>query len=377
MGSDLRLYVDGGNRLTKVMQELKKPFSFPTVISQPEVDLNYGLNFDLWDVSENTESFSVDSILVEIIKDGESLGKKLVGRSAEDKGMLIRDRNRYVRKAGDEMITFSTLAGIAFNLYKYNKNQSNIDVTINQPLIEYALDRKTSISKYEKHFKGSFTATFYDIYNTSEILAEVSFQIQKVVFCPEVIAAYYSYAIDELGKVKGEYKENKKTIVWDIGSGQINVTAFEDMKVVGVNTFEKGMTDCYETISLMIYNNYRDKLDRKPFSYEIDNMIRYHNGTLRAKKGIDIQPKEIIDNVFDNFAYEMNKDIREFARSKFFGNSNNIIFCGGGSTILFDYISKYLNNDFICSKSSMGEFDNVIGSMYYRMYKANHEKREE
>jgi len=377
MGSDLRIYVDGGNRLTKVMQELKKPFSFPTVISQAEVDLNYGLNFDHWDMDENTERFSMDSMLVEIVKDGESLGKKLVGRSAEDKGMLIRDRNRYVRKAGDEVIAFSTLAGIAYNLHKHNKDHPNIDITINQPLIEYAIDRKSSVTKYEKNLKGSFKVLFYNIYNTSEVLEELSFNIQKVVFCPEAIAAYYSYAIDEYGKVKNEYKDNKKTIVWDIGSGQINVTAFDGMKVEGVNTFEKGMTDCYEKISLLIYNNYRDKLDRKPFSFEIDNMIRYSNGILRAKKGIDINPQEIIKNVFDNFAYELNKDIREFAKSKFFGNSNNIVFCGGGSTILFEDLNKYLNNDFICSKSNMGEFDNVIGSMYYRMYKDNNEKKEE
>ena len=377
MGSDLKIYVDGGNRLTKVMQELKKPFSFPTVISQAEVDLNYGLNFDQWDMEDSAETFSVDSILVEIIKDGESLGKKLVGRAAEDKGMFIRDRNRYVRKAGDEVITFSTLTGIAYNLYKYNKDKTNIDVTINQPLIEYALDRKSSISKYEKNLKGNFKAYFYNIYNTSEVLSELSFQIQKVIFCPEAIAAYHSYAIDEYGKTKSEYKDNKKTIVWDIGSGQINVTAFDGMKILGVNTFEKGMTDCYENISLMVYNNYRDKLDRKPFSYEIDNMIRYNNGILKAKKGVEIDTRDIIKTVFDSFAYELNKDIREFSRSKSLGNSNDIIFCGGGSTLLYEDLGKYLDNDFTCSKSNMGEFDNVIGSMYYRLFKDHNDKREE
>ena len=325
MGSDLRIYVDGGNRLTKVMQELKKPFSFPTVLSQAEVDLNYGLNFDNWDMEDNTETIYLDSILIEIIKDGESLGKKLVGRSAENKGMFIRDRNRYIRKAGDEVITFSTLTGIAYNLNKHNKDNTNIDLTINQPLIEYALDRKSSIAKYENNLKGSFKAYFYNIYNTSEILTELSFHIQKVVFCPEAIAAYHSYAIDEYGKAKNEYQDNKKTVVWDIGSGQINVSAFGGMKILGVNTFEKGMTDCYENISLIIYNNYRDKLDRKPFSFEIDNMIRYNNGILKAKKGMEINTRDIIRNVFDSFSYELSKDIREFARSKSLGNSNNII----------------------------------------------------
>lgn len=377
MNSGLKIYVDGGNRLTKVMQELKKPFSFPTIISQAEVDLNYGLNFDQWDMEEEQEKIDIDAMLVEIIKDGESIGKKLVGRSAEDKGLLIRDRNRYVRKAGDEVIIFSMLAGIAYSLHKYNKDNQHLDLTINQPLIEYAIDRKSSISKYEKNLKGDIEVLFYNIFSTSEILSTVAFHIEKITFCPEAIATFYSYAIDEYGKVKNEYKEHKKSIVWDIGSGQMNVTAFEGMKVIGVNTFEKGMTDCYEKISMIVYNNFRDKLDRKPFSYEIDNMIRYGNNILKGKKGIPINTSEIVSNVLDTFAYEINKDIREFAKSKSFSNSNNILLCGGGSSILFEDLNKYLDNDFICSKNNMGEFDNVIGSMYYRMYKDTAEKNEE
>lgn len=377
MGSDQRIYVDGGNRLTKVMQELKKPFSFPTVISQAEVDLNYGLNFDLWDMDENLERVNVDTMLVEIVRDGESMGKKLVGRSAEAKGLLIRDRNRYTKKAGDEVIIFSILAGIAYNLCKYNKDNQNLDITINQPLVEYAVDRKSSISKYEKNLKANMQVLFYNIYNTSEVISIVNFRIERVVFCPEAIAAFYLYAIDEYGKVKDEYKNNKRTIVWDIGSGQINVAAFEGMKVIGINTFEKGMMDCYEKISLMVYNNYRDKLDRKPYTYEIDNLIRYDNNILKAKKGMDVDTSEIVKNVFDTFAYELNKDIREFAKSKFFSNSNDIIFCGGGSAVLFKDLDKYLNNDFNCLKSNMGEFDNVIGGMYYRMHRDSIEKNEE
>ncbi len=377
MGSDLRIYVDGGNRLTKVMEELKKPFSFPTIVSQAEIDLNYGLNFDMWGMEEDIENVEINSILVEIIKDEESLGKKLVGLAAEDKGLLIRDRNRYERKAGDEVIVFSTLAGIAYNLYKHNKDNQSIDITLNQPLIEYAIDRKNSMIKYNNNMKGSFRVLFYNIYNTNQVISQVKFDIERITFCPEAIAAYYSYAIDEYGRVKGQYKDDKKTIVWDIGSGQINVTAFDGMKVVGVNTFEKGMMDCYERISMLIYNNYRDKLDRKPYTHEIDNIIRYDGGVIKAKKGIGIDVNEIIGSVFDNFAYELSKDIREFAKSKLFSNSNNIIFCGGGSSILFEDLNKYLNKDFVCLRSNVGEFDNVIGSMYYRMYKDNTEKEEE
>jgi plasmid segregation protein ParM len=98
-------------------------------------------------------------------------------------------------------------------------------------------------------------------------------------------------------------------------------------------------------------------------------MIRFHNCVLKGKKGEDIDASSIVKNVFDVFAYELSKDIREFAKIKFMGTCDSLIFAGGGSKILFDYLSKYLSNDFICIKSNIGEYDNVVGSMYYRMYR--------
>lgn len=369
MSSQIRMFIDGGNRLTKVMQEMKKPFSFPTVISPAEIDLNYGLNFDLENEEADRNGVELESLLVEIIKDGESLGKKLVGKAAEKKGLLVRDRNRYEKKAGDEVIAFCTLAGIGYNLCKQGRDQDVVDLTMNQPLIEYATDRKGSIVKFEKHLKGDIRVLFYNIYNTAEVVATIRFTIQHITFCPEAIATFFRHAVDESGQVRNEYKGGKKTIIWDIGSGQVNIAAFEGMTVMGINTFEKGMMDCYEKISLILYNNYREQLGRKLANYETDNVIRYGGCLVKAKKGQDIDIRPIVRNVFDNFAYEMHKDIRDFARSKDMSNSDSVIFCGGGSEILYGDLCKYLGKDFSCSKGNMGEFDNVVGGMYYRMYR--------
>jgi plasmid segregation protein ParM len=98
-------------------------------------------------------------------------------------------------------------------------------------------------------------------------------------------------------------------------------------------------------------------------------MIRFNNSVLKGKKGEDIDASGIVKNVFDVFAYDLSKDIREFSKIKFAGTCDSIIFAGGGSKILFDYLSNYLSNDFICIKSNIGEYDNVVGSMYYRMYR--------
>ena len=371
MESRVKIYADGGNRLTKIMEESRKPFDFPTIISEPEKELNYGLNFDfdLSDWNNDAAKLDINNMFVEIIKDGVSRGKMLVGKSAEEKGLLIRDRNRYQEKAADDVIMFCMLAGIAYNLAKYNKNYQKIDLTVNQPLIEYARNKEESANIYTESLMGNIKVLFFNIYNPSQVIYEVVFDIEKVVLCPEGIAAFFQYAVNEDGSVKGEFKEDMKTVVWDIGSGQINVAAFDGFKVAGVNTFEKGMFDCYEKISLILYNNFRDKLDRKPYSYEVDNVIRFNNSVLKGKKGEDIDASGIVTNVFDVFAYDLSKDIREFSKIKFMGTCDSIIFAGGGSKILFDYLSKYLSNDFICIKSNIGEYDNVVGSMYYRMYR--------
>lgn len=371
MESRVKIYADGGNRLTKIMEESRKPFDFPTIISEPERELNYGVNFDfdLSDWNNDAARLEVGSMFVEIIKDGVSKGKMLVGKAAEEKGLLIRDRNRYEEKANDEVIMFSIIAGVAFNLAKNNKNYQKIDLTVNQPLIEYARNKEVSANRYTQSLMGNMKVIFYNLFNPTQVLYEVYFDVEKVVLCPEGIAAFFQYAVNEDGSLKSEFKNDKKTIVWDIGSGQINVAAFDGSRVAGVNTFEKGMFDCYEKISMILYNNFRDRLDRKPYSYEVDNMIRFNSCILKGKKGEDIDAGSIVNNVFDIFAYELSKDLREFAKIKFMGNCDSLIFAGGGSKILFDYLDKYLGKDFVCMKSSIGEYDNVVGSMYYRLHR--------
>ncbi|SET73530.1 plasmid segregation protein ParM [Natronincola peptidivorans] len=369
MKNKIRMYVDGGNRLTKIMEEAKKPFSFPTILSEPGEELDYGTSFDLFELQPSKVEIDFNNLLVEVIKDGESLGKKLVGKAAENRGVLIRDRNRYARKSNDEVILFCLLTGIASNLLKYDKNQQAIDITINQPLVEYVATQKNSSNLYGDKLKGNVRVLYYNIHNTTEVLQEIAYDIESVVLCPEGIATFFHYAVNENGTVKEDSTQDKKTIVFDVGSGQINIAAFDGLKTVGVNTFEKGMLDCYEKISMMLYNNYREKLDRKPYTYDIDNMIRYNNKVLRVKKGEGINTTDIVENVFDSFAYELSKDFREFVKNKFIGNCDIAIFCGGGSEILFPYLDHYLGSDFVCVKNDTSEYHNVIGSMYYRIYK--------
>lgn len=371
MRKKIRIFADGGNRLTKIMEESKKPFSFPTIISEPGVELNYDVNFNLFDLDPEVSKVDKDSILVEVIKDGQSLGKKLVGTAAENKGVIVKDKNRYKNKSEDEVIFYSVLVGIAYNLVKNDKNDVAIDLTINQPLVEYVANNIKYINKYVDQLKGNVKVSFFNLYNITEEIQQVSFSIENVTFCPEAIATFFQYAVNENGTLNDEYTTNRKTIVCDIGSGQINIAAFDNLKTAGVNTFEKGMLDCYEKISMILYNNYRNQLDRKPFTYDVDNMIRYQDQKLKVKKGVDIDIRDTVDNVFDGFAYELNKDFREFVKSKFIGNCDEVIFSGGGSEILFPYLTKYLEQDFTCTKNDKKEYHNVIGSMYYRLYKDN------
>lgn len=369
MRNRIRMYVDGGNRLTKIMEEAKKPFNFPTIISEPGIELDYGTSFDFFELQPSSTKVDFDNMLVEVIKDGESLGKKLVGKAAENKGVLIRDRNRYAKKFNDEVIMFCMLTGIASNLVKYEKDQQAIDITINQPLVEYVANQKISSNLNGDKLKGNVKVLYYNTSNTSEVIKEVVYDIESVSLCPEGIAPFFHYAVNENGVIKEDYTQDKKTVVFDIGSGQINIAAFDGLRTVGVNTFEKGMMDCYEKTSMIIYNNYREKLDRKPYTYDIDNMIRYNNKVLKVKKGEGIDTTDIVENVFDSFAYELSKDFREFVKTKFMGNCDVALFCGGGSEILFPYLNHYLGSDFTCIKSDTGEYQNVVGSMFYRIYK--------
>ena len=78
MESRVKIYADGGNRLTKIMEESRKPFDFPTIISEPEKELNYGLNFDfdLSDWNNDAAKLDINNMFVEIIKDGTDTRKR-------------------------------------------------------------------------------------------------------------------------------------------------------------------------------------------------------------------------------------------------------------------------------------------------------------
>ena len=212
MKNKIRIYVDGGNRLTKVMEEAKKPFSFPTIISEPGMELDYGTSFDLFDLHSKSQEIDFDHMLVEIIKDGESLGKKLVGKAAENRGVLIRDRNRYEKKYNDEVIKFCILSGIASDFVKYEKNQQSVDITINQPLVEYVSNKKDFSNSHGESLKGSVKVLYYNTNNTSEVIKEIVFDIENVSFCPEGIATFFHYSVNESGTIKDEYMKNKNSV---------------------------------------------------------------------------------------------------------------------------------------------------------------------
>jgi len=133
------------------------------------------------------------------------------------------------------------LSGIATNFAKYDKNQQSVDITINQPLVEYVSNKKDYSNGHGDHLKGHVKVLYYNPNNTSEVIKEVVFDIESVTFCPEGIATFFHYSVNESGTIKDEYTNNKKTIVFDIGSGQINVAAFNGLRTVGVNTFEKAI----------------------------------------------------------------------------------------------------------------------------------------
>ena len=87
MESRVKIFADGGNRLTKIMEESRKPFDFPTIISEPErIELRIELTSTF-----QTGITMQNSILTRFGNnhDGVSMGKMLVGKAAEEKGLLI------------------------------------------------------------------------------------------------------------------------------------------------------------------------------------------------------------------------------------------------------------------------------------------------
>ncbi|MET7041762.1 ParM/StbA family protein [Clostridium botulinum] len=157
-----------------------------------------------------------------------------------------------------------------------------------------------------------------------------SIKANDLLVLPEGYASYYSLSEEDR---KGDI------CIIDLGSRTINICVLENGKIVKMNTVKLGSFDFYSKIKSIENANGEDFIEE-----DIQRLI--DNGLIK------IEPKQYID-----FLEEILNAIKPYVNLKTY----NVIFTGGTSLMLKDYISKLPLNKFKVHPNALTS--NVDGAM--------------
>ncbi|AUM92663.1 ParM/StbA family protein [Clostridium botulinum] len=190
------------------------------------------------------------------------------------------------------------MAQLLYALGKANNSDTKeTNLTLLLPIIQMKNKKKLMETLKEKTFNFKFNGI------------DRSIKANDLLVLPEGYASYYSLSEEER---KGDL------CIIDLGSRTINICVLEDGKIVKMNTVKLGSFDFYSKIKSMENAKGEDFIEE-----DIQRLI--DNGLIK------VEPKQYID-----FLGEILNAIKPYVNLKTY----NVIFTGGTSLILKDYIAK-------------------------------------
>ncbi|MHB9943633.1 heat-shock protein Hsp70 [Clostridium sporogenes] len=211
------------------------------------------------------------------------------------------------------------MAQLLYALGKANNSDTKeTNLTLLLPIIQMKNKKKLMETHKEKTFNFKFNGI------------DRSIKANDLLVLPEGYASYYSLSEEER---KGDL------CIIDLGSRTINICVLENGKIVKMNTVKLGSFDFYSKIKSMENAKGEDFIEE-----DIQRLI--DNGLIK------VEPQQYID-----FLGEILNAIKPYVNLKTY----NVIFTGGTSLMLKQYISKLpLTNFKIHSKALTS---NVEGAM--------------
>lgn len=256
-------------------------------------------------------------------------------------------------KNGIEVIKL--LAGLAL-LYPNEEH-----VYIENLVVGLSLESINNFKSEIERYYSDKTYTFKVPGNKGR-MNEKKVEINKCICIPQGVGAFFDkYLTIQNGKVKlSKEADNLKEIIYglvDIGEKTTDFFVAKGITTVDGSggVLPKGISDCFDRIGTelgnvpanIIQDVYKAKKER--FKY----------GVFFTRE----QYMKICDKVFDEIAAEianelLNKWKREIARIEV------ILLCGGGASVLKEYIEKYIQGDIELIVIDKPQFANVRG--YYK-----------
>lgn len=211
------------------------------------------------------------------------------------------------------------MAQLLYAIGKANSEQTKeTNLTLLLPIIQMKNKKKLVETLKGKTFNFKFNGI------------DRSIKANDLLVLPEGYASYYSLSEEER---KGDL------CIIDLGSRTINICVLENGKIVKMNTVKLGSFDFYSKIKSMENAKGEDFIEE-----DIQRLI--DNGLIK------VEPKQYID-----FLGEILNAIKPYVNLKTY----NVIFTGGTSLILKEYISKLPLTNFKIHSNALTS--NVEGAM--------------
>ncbi|NFD31052.1 ParM/StbA family protein [Clostridium botulinum] len=211
------------------------------------------------------------------------------------------------------------MAQLLYALGKANNSDTKeTNLTLLLPIIQMKNKKKLMETLKEKTFNFKFNGI------------DRSIKANDLLVLPEGYASYYSLSEEER---KGDL------CIIDLGSRTINICVLENGKIVKMNTVRLGSFDFYSKIKSMENAKGEDFIEE-----DIQRLI--DNGLIK------VEPKQYID-----FLGEILNAIKPYVNLKTY----NVIFTGGTSLMLKEYISKLPLTNFKIHSNALTS--NVEGAM--------------
>lgn len=211
------------------------------------------------------------------------------------------------------------MAQLLYALGKANNSDTKeTNLTLLLPIIQMKNKKKLMETLKEKTFNFKFNGI------------DRSIKANDLLVLPEGYASYYSLSEEER---KGDL------CIIDLGSRTINICVLENGKIVKMNTVKLGSFDFYSKIKSMENAKGEDFIEE-----DIQRLI--DNGLIK------VEPQQYID-----FLGEILNAIKPYVNLKTY----NVIFTGGTSLMLKDYIAKLPLTNFKIHSNALTS--NVEGAM--------------
>ena len=280
--------------------------------------------------------------------------KYYVGHNA-----IINSRNGRItlrqNKSGTAENKVKLITALAL-MTKEDEERATFDIITGLPVLEYKNQRD---DLYNAVYNNGNPFEFAMHYGPKIVEKKLSVRNAKIISQGE--GAFYDYVLDSKGKIMPEKAADVSgnVMVVDPGFRTIDVVTMENGRYIEPlsDQINRGVYHIHQEILRLIM----ERLNIKKELREIDDITRagelFHN-----KKTYNI--RQIIEDATKPFAVDVVESLHTISNDTL-GSMQKIILTGGGSSLIFPYVSDMLSNVIDVVLMDNAEFSNSSGYNKY------------